>query len=213
MSATSMGRRTMPKGRASACFKHGHKPGSGPSKTYKSWVDMVRRCKFTTGPNWRSYKGRGITVCDRWLKFENFLADMGEKPLGRFTIDRIDNNGNYEPKNCRWATYTDQNRNKRNNHLLTFNGKTMCIAEWAEAMGIERDRLKARIYMGWSTKRALETPIQDNKGESQGSSKLTTSQVLEIRKDKRSQNEIARVYGICQKNVSFIKRRVTWRHI
>lgn len=95
---------------------HGH---SNPeSKTYRAWNAMKRRCFNPTHKSYANYGGRGITVCDRWLQFENFLADMGESPPD-LSIDRINNNGNYEPKNCRWATRSEQQRNKRNTRRLS----------------------------------------------------------------------------------------------
>lgn len=92
---------------------HGHKRAGRTSPTYHSWVEMRRRCLTTTFARYKDYGGRGITICDRWLEsFVNFLADMGERPAG-LTLDRIDNDGNYEPGNCRWATQSEQVRNQR----------------------------------------------------------------------------------------------------
>jgi hypothetical protein len=91
---------------------HGHKRGGTASPTYISWNDMITRCTCVTTGNYAAYGGRGITVCDRWQRFENFLADMGERPAGR-SIDRINNAENYEPLNCRWATPKEQRANQR----------------------------------------------------------------------------------------------------
>lgn len=94
-------------------YKHGHNPGSGrPSPTYRSWDAMRQRCLNPRDPYYSHYGGRGITACDRWRSFENFLADMGERPHNR-TLDRIDNDGSYEPTNCRWATPRQQRANQR----------------------------------------------------------------------------------------------------
>jgi hypothetical protein len=99
--------------------KHGHALGSGESPTYKSWESMLQRCRNPKASAWDLYGGRGVTVCDRWLSFENFLADMGERPEG-LTLDRIDPNGHYEPGNCRWATWAVQATNRRTESQLRF---------------------------------------------------------------------------------------------
>lgn len=100
------------------------------------WQAMITRCENPNVQGFENYGGRGIRVCDRWRNdFAAFLADMGRRPSPTHSIDRIDVNGNYEPSNCRWATKKEQARNKRNNRLITINGETRCVAEWAERLG------------------------------------------------------------------------------
>jgi hypothetical protein len=97
-----------------------------------------------------------ITVCERWNKFENFFEDMGNPPTNKHSIDRIDNDGNYCPENCRWATYTEQARNKSNNTILEYDGKRMTIAEWSEYNGIKAATICRRIYVQrWPLSEAL----------------------------------------------------------
>lgn len=137
---------------------HGHSCGIGTSPTYQSWYAMKQRCTNPKHGKWKDYGGRGIAVCDRWLNsFENFLADMGERPNGT-TLDRQEVNGNYEPSNCRWATAAEQSRNRRA-FLIEFNGERHCLAEWAEILGIKASILSKRISQrGWSVERAFSTP-------------------------------------------------------
>lgn len=117
------------------------------SKTsaYKTWKSMKARCYNPRRTDFKYYGLRGIIVCDRWLKFENFYNDMGEKPKG-FTLERKNNSLGYSPENCKWATMKEQNRNSRNCRMITYRGQTKCVTEWAEEKGIAvwtlRNRLK-----------------------------------------------------------------------
>lgn len=139
-----------------AAFKHGH--CSHP--LYNVWRGLHERCYNEKTESYRHYGGRGIKVCERWSDFKNFLKDMGERPLPTDTIDRIDNNGDYEPDNCRWADHKTQCRNRRTNHLLTCDGQTKTLAEWAEITGIGYATIKTRVdNLGWSDSAAIKTPI------------------------------------------------------
>lgn len=113
--------------------------------TYRTWKAMKQRCFNKKHPQRKQYGGRGITVCERWKNsFELFLADMGEAPKGK-SIDRINNDGNYEPGNCRWATAKQQSRNNSGNKNITFNGITLCQNAWAEKLGICGPTLRHRL--------------------------------------------------------------------
>jgi hypothetical protein len=138
-------------------FKHGHTHRDGKTTpTYYAWVDMRRRCSNTKHPAYKWYGARGINYCQRWDSFENFLADMGEKPEGS-SLDRIDNNGNYQPGNCRWATGREQQVNRRSNVFLTLNGKTQTMEDWSRETGIGQTTLSYRRKAGWSAHEMLTT--------------------------------------------------------
>lgn len=119
---------------------------------------MRSRCHGLRHGAYKHYGARGITVCERWKDFRNFLADMGECPAGK-SIDRIDVNGNYEPQNCRWATSQEQNNNKRNSRLLEFNGRIQTLTQWANELGVPRDRIDSRLDRGWAVSKALLAPL------------------------------------------------------
>lgn len=120
------------------------KHGQARTRAYKIWVGMKGRCFNPDNTSYVDYGGRGITVCERWLKFENFLADMGHPPSNT-SIDRINNDGNYKPGNCRWATPSEQLNNRRNNVKVEYQGRTQTLTEWAEELGFNVDTLYARI--------------------------------------------------------------------
>ena len=122
---------------------------------YRSWVGLRNRCMNPKNKQYPEYGGRGITVCERWQKFEHFYADMGPKPSPQHSVDRIDNDKGYDPANCRWATQTQQGNNKRSNVLLTFGGVTMTLTEWARHIGVKETTLRRRLDKGWPLERAL----------------------------------------------------------
>lgn len=131
--------------------------GATDSPTFQSWMRMRHRCSKPNSKDYKRYGGRGIAVCERWALFENFLADMGERPPG-MTLDRIDNNGPYSPENCRWATASQQQRNKRNSQRLTYRNETMSVMDWADRVGIPWYRVKSRLRLGWDIEHALFVP-------------------------------------------------------
>lgn len=112
--------------------------------TKESWRQMVSRCCNTANKDWKRYGGRGIKICDRWLVFQNFLDDMGERPIGH-SIDRRDNERGYEPDNCRWATVVEQANNRRSNVWITHGGVTDTLTGWAERVGVRVDTLWRRL--------------------------------------------------------------------
>lgn len=141
---------------------HGHTERtagtSHASPTYRSWQAMRQRCDHPEHVHFADYGGRGVTICARWQSFENFLADMGERPAGT-SLDRHPNkDGDYGPGNCRWATQRQQQRNRRSNRPITAFGRTMLLVEWAEETGIHPMTLRARLR-SWAPERALTEPV------------------------------------------------------
>lgn len=129
----------------------------GQSKTplYRRWRSMRGRCENPNDSEYRNYGGRGITVCSRWMLFEAFSEDMSPSFLPSLEIDRIDTNGNYEPDNCQWVTRRENQRNKRNNHVIEFQGHKLTLVEWEELTGIKANTILTRIRRGWPLDRVL----------------------------------------------------------
>ena len=128
------------------------------------WYGMIFRCYNEKYSRYKDYGGRGIRVCERWQGeegFKGFIEDMGPRPSPKHTIDRYpDNNGNYEPTNCRWALPKQQSRNMRSNVFYEFSGESLTLAEWAERYGVNRSALRSRIRLGWSMELALTIPFK-----------------------------------------------------
>jgi hypothetical protein len=134
--------------------EHGHSRRGKQTPEYVVWASMLTRCRNANTHAWHRYGGRGITVCERWLSFENFYADMGQRPPGA-TLDRIDNDGPYSPDNCRWVSRKQQAQNTARVRMLEYDGKCMTLTAWAKHLGISQATLSGRLKRGWPLERAL----------------------------------------------------------
>jgi hypothetical protein len=130
---------------------------------YESWHGMIQRCTNPKNSNYKDYGARGIAVCARWLDFSAFLSDVGPRPSPLHTLERINNNGKYEPGNCRWATRKEQARNTRTSRRLTAMGKTLTVAEWAERAGLKYTTLYRRLRAGWIAEEAIFAPASQGR--------------------------------------------------
>ena len=119
---------------------------------------MWERCHVPTCPSYHWYGARGVKVCKEWQDFEAFFEFFGPPPFDGASIDRIDNDGDYQPSNCKWASQEDQNNNTRRSKMITWNGKTQSIRDWAKEYDIGARRLWERLKRGWDIERALNTP-------------------------------------------------------
>lgn len=182
--------------KTSEIFKiHGEKG----TQLHNTWCAMKSRCNNTNDGFYKDYGGRGIRVCDEWNKSNGYIlfrdwANTNGYVRG-LTIDRIDVNGDYEPSNCKWSTWKEQANNKRNNHFITYNGKTQTMTEWADEYKIDFKVLSSRILYGWSTERALTEPIR-------------VRSLLVLNGETKSLNEWAKQYNI---SPSTISHRITTR--
>lgn len=127
---------------------------------YNTWHKMVGRCTRKNNQDYAYYGARGIKVCQRWMNFESFSKDMLPTWRPGLTLERIDNNGNYEPSNCQWATRKVQANNSRRVHFIEFNGRTQSVSDWSIELKISRLTLTSRILKGWPLERALTTPAR-----------------------------------------------------
>lgn len=142
-------------GKRSSCGCQAAFHGGSKTRTYKIWAHMKARCQKPYMASYQMYGGRGIKVCDRWLKFRNFLADMGEAPPDH-SIDRIDNEGHYCPENCRWATAKEQANNRRNNIVIAYKDREMTLAQWGEFLNINYETIAWRHKSGMATEKILK---------------------------------------------------------
>jgi hypothetical protein len=139
------------------------KHGMTGTPTYKTWVNIKTRCQNEDNPAFDKYGAKGVTLCRRWQCFENFLADMGERPGPGYSIERRKNAKGYTPSNCRWIPKGEQARNKTTNHRITVNGETKLLADWARILGCPHTTLLTRLRNGWSEEATVTTPIRAHK--------------------------------------------------
>jgi hypothetical protein len=133
-------------------------------REYWAWAAMLQRCNNQKCTQFKNYGARGISVCAAWHSYDNFIADMGPRPSPKHSLDRIDNNGNYEPSNCRWTDSKTQTRNMRRNTVLELNGERKLLCDWAEHYGLRSSLICNRMNkLGWSIERSLTTPADKNK--------------------------------------------------
>lgn len=134
--------------------------GKTNTHIYHVWGNMKQRCLNSKHSSFNGYGGRGISICESWMNFENFYKDMGDPPTKEHEIDRINNDGNYELSNCRWSTRKEQMNNMRRNKYLLFEGKNLTYAQWAELKGFTHNLIWCRINKyGWSIEKTLTTPL------------------------------------------------------
>lgn len=138
------------------------KHGMSKTKIYAAWLNMIRRCNDPKNNRYKIYGARGISVCERWMSFENFYSDVGAIPFTGATLDRVDSNLGYYPENVKWASQLEQQRNRTNNVLFTYEGESLTAGEWADRLGVNRQTMASRLLLrGWSIERALSQPIRE----------------------------------------------------
>jgi hypothetical protein len=148
--------------RSCGCMKNRPKHSMIGTPEYNAWVAMKNRCRHPRCKGYPNYGGRGIRFCDRWANdFVAFFADMGPRPSSLHSLERIDSNGHYEPGNCRWATRGEQNRNRRNNVIITAWGRQQVVTDWAREVGIDPKVITKRIEAGWPAEDALTRSTDD----------------------------------------------------
>lgn len=171
-------------------LKHGHNRKGKRTRTYQVWAGMLARCRETSGHNWDYYGSKGITVCERWHDFVNFLADMDEAPDG-MELDRRDFNGNYEPSNCRWVTETEQIENRCCTIYIEHGGERLSLSAWAKRIGVDRRTLYVRHLRGDKGERLLRKQ------------KIKWDGIVEYRGERRHYREWAELLGIDQSTLYY----------
>ncbi len=199
------------------------KHGQSKSRANSIWRGMRKRCGNKRDDSYHLYGARGVTVCERWGKFSAFLEDRGHPPSKAHSLDRIDNSKGYEPGNCRWATPTEQARNRTCTVILTVKGVSKPLPEWAAERGLSVMTLQTRVKKGWSHEKSVLTPVNPNYANcstphSRGA-KLTSADATYIRgrfggKPTLIQMDaMAEQYGVTRATIQNVVLKRTWRHL
>lgn len=144
--------------RSQGCKACSKRHGMSRTSEHNTWKQMKQRCNNPNDKAFPRYGGNGIAICERWNSFETFYADMGPKPSASHSVDRIDGSKGYSPENCRWATPKEQSQNRDFVRMITFQGETLCLTDWATKVGIDFKTLYSRLNYGWSIEKTLTTP-------------------------------------------------------
>ena len=172
------------------------------------WCGMRARCNNPNHTVFRYYGGRGIKVCDRWSDFWLFVKDMGSRPTKEHEIDRINNDGHYEPSNCHWVTRSEQLQNTRSNRHLQCRGETKTLSQWSREVNSSHGRIQARLSAGWTVENAINLPPQRP-----GKRKLTRQQVIAIRHDKRSSRLLEKILPVTRVVIDRIRMGTSYADI
>lgn len=182
------------------------KHGMHNTPEYTAWSHMKDRCRNPRAKEYHYYGERGITVCERWDSFEAFFADMGPKPSSDYTLERIDNDGPYSSDNCRWATWTDQQRNKRNANKVMWRGEMRSLMDLSEEYGVKQATIRYRLKRGWTLEDAVTRPANVIV-------RLIAEDARAIREQHAQgvhRNELSERFGITAQHVSQIIRGDRW---
>lgn len=204
--------------RSRKCIRPYKMHGLSYAPDFYTWKSMMSRCRDPKNPSYHHYGARGIRVCQRWIESpQAFFDDMGPRPSSRHSLDRIDNDGNYEPGNCRWATPQQQMVNRRVNRHVTHDGVTRTISEWASSVGMSRGVLRHRIALGWDFAKALSTPSRRKSAtRDEPMRQLTKEKVIELRNLSAagwSATALAGKFDVSISTVYHVINRRTWKSI
>lgn len=192
-----------------------HKHGMCGTKPYFIWVGIRQRCNNKKCKDYKHYGGRGIKICNRWNKFFNFWEDMGKSYFDGATIERVDNDGDYTPQNCKWASRLEQSNNTRRSKRYGHDGKELTASEWEEITGINRHVISQRIdNYGWTVKEALEIPVGSVAGGRVNKSylrkaNLPKEEVISFYKKTHNSRKVADKFGVSQTTI--LSRLKKWR--